>query len=603
MFRYIAFSWATTDPAQVELAQCLNDALKSHGEWQPAFSMPGQQVYVTGAVCGANDVHVLPVNQGVILGRLFRRSAPPGGVGDRFELHESEAQRIVHTDGQALVDNFWGRYVAFLPSWTGESRVLRDPTGALPCFRTAVQGVSVVLSWLEDLRTLLGMPMPPVNWEAIAALLTFGRLEGRETALVGVTQILPGELTPVSTRGMASKTLWTAADFARRASSHTAEEAARLLRGSVIDSAHAWASCYESFLLRVSGGLDSAILLGSLTSGTQRRSITCLNYFAEASDSDERTYARLAADRAQAELKERPLDTGFELDRVLDVALTPIPANYIGGMATDKPDAEAAAAHGAGAIFTGAGGDQLFFEFRRTWPAADYLKQQGVGIGFLEAALDAAHLGRVSFWRALRLAFRDQSFRGRAEDGASRSSALMCHDVQQSAAKTAERFAHPVLLGAGDLPIGKFHHLGMLICPFEFYNHYMRAAAPEMVHPLMSQPVLEQCLATPTYVLTKGGRGRALARQAFADLLPPEIASRRSKGGMDMHVSAVLQRSLPFARELLLDGQLAKQGMLDLKRLEVALSGRPSATAAYVSEIHACIAIEAWVRSVTAPVP
>ncbi|MBV8034510.1 asparagine synthase-related protein [Roseateles sp.] len=601
MFRYIGFSWAAADAAQSDLAERLDQALRSHKDWDQAFCTTGLRVYTAGTLHGINDVHALPSNSGVVLGRLFRRRALAPGDQAELTLTEAEAQHIAQSEGRALIDRFWGRYVAFLPASTGEGRVLRDPTGALPCFRMEVQGAAIVLSRLEDLLSLLNIPSPPVNWDAAAAHLLFGRLDGRETTLEGVTQMISGELTSMNGHGSGPLRLWSAADFARRPLMDSSD-AARVLRETAVDCVQGWASSYDPFVLRLSGGVDSAILLGCLGLRRTPSKFACLNYHALGTDSDERPYARLAARRAGATLIERSLDDQFRLEEVLNVTRTPLPANYLGGMGTARTDADVAAAHRASAIFTGAGGDQLFFEFRRTWPAADYLKLHGFGLGLLEASLDSARLGKVSFWKAFRLAVTDQAFRGGPANGADRFSTLMRSQAREAAARTAERFSHPSRLDASDLPIGKFHQLGMLISPFEYYNHYLCGASPELVHPLMSQPLLELCLAIPTYVLTQGGRGRALARMAFADYLPVEISTRRSKGGMDMYATAILQRNLPFARELLLDGLLARQGLLDRPRVEAALTDRPSSAATYISEIHACIATEAWLQRMAAPV-
>jgi asparagine synthase (glutamine-hydrolysing) len=555
---------------------------------------------MTGNARGVNDAYPLPANQGVVLGRLFRRGGSTSNRHGDLDLTELEAQRIVSTDGRTLVEKFWGRYVAFLPSWTGEARVLRDPTGTLPCYRVEIQGVTLVLSWLEDLLSLLDFPAPPVDWDAVAAHMVLGQLSGRETLLAGVTQVLAGELTPMTAGGVSPSRLWSAADCARSPSSAGPAEAARQLRGAVADCVQSWASCYESIVLRLSGGVDSAILLGHLATDTTAAEVICLNYHLPGTDSDERAYARLAAKRYDATLVERAIDDGFRLEDVLDVARTPAPANYLGFMGTSRIDAEVVASHHAGAVFNGAGGDQLFFEVRCTWPAADFLKLRGVNRGFLEASLDAAHLGNVSFWKALHQAVIDRSFRGNPVDGAGRYLTLMPLEAMDGALKTAQRFIHPCWLAAHDLPIGKFNQLGMVITPFEYYNPYLREASPERVQPLMSQPLLELCLATPTYVLTHGGRGRGLARHAFADRIPPQIAARRSKGGTANYIATVLQRNLPFARETLLDGLLVKHGLLDRQRVEAALAGRPSSKAAYVTEIHACIATEAWLRRATA---
>ncbi len=597
MFRYIAFHWRDAHPEQSEVARQLEHALRAQGIWQPALGIAGCRVYTTGAVRGVNDIHLLPLDQGVIVGRLFRRNPAAAEATGDFELAQAEARRIVQSHGRDLVKSFWGRYVAFLSPRTEAPRVLRDPTGSLPCYRIEVGGVSIVLSWLEDLITLLNVPMPAVNWDAIAAHLLFGRLGGRETALQGVTQLLPGELTAMSSEDGMPQALWSAVDLARAPLMASPDDAQDQLRETTIHCVQSWASCYGSIVLRLSGGVDSSILLGSLRAGIPARRITCLNYFSPGSDSDERRYARLAAQRAGTPLVERHRNGDVALEEVLDVARTPIPSNYLGSLGSRGADFEVAAARQAHAVFTGAGGDQLFFEFQCTWPAADYLKLQGWDRHFFKAALYAAHLGRVSYWEAIRRALADRAFKGHPAEGTGRSLALMHGDAKGSALQTARRFIHAGWLDAADLPIGKFHQVGALISSLEYYDPYVKTSI-ERIHPLLSQPLLELCLATPTYTLTHGGRGRALARRAFAKELPPEIATRRSKGGIEQHVTEVLRRNLPFAREMLLDGQLAHHGLLDRGAVEAALSGRPS-TAAYISEIHTCIAVETWIRRIT----
>jgi asparagine synthase (glutamine-hydrolysing) len=265
-------------------------------------------------------------------------------------------------------------------------------------------------------------------------------------------------------------------------------------------------------------------------------------------------------------------------------------------MGTGRTDASVAAASGASALFTGAGGDQLFFELRCTWPAADYLKLNGMGPGFFRAALDAARLGRVSLWQAACSAVADQRFADDPVGSAGLHVRLMAQEAMAQAAVQYARFMHPGLVGARDLPIGKYHQVQELICPVEYFDPYLRDAAPEVVHPLLSQPLIELCLALPLHILTQGGRGRALARSAFADNIPREIAQRRSKGGMEEHITTVLKRNLSFVRELLLDGILVRQRLLDRKRLEATLSESRAGTDAHVMEIHGCVAVEAWAR-------
>lgn len=600
MFRYIAFTWLVSSQDQSEVSHRLDQAIRAQG-WNSALQATGQRVYMTGNKRAVNDAYPLPSGRGVVLGRLFRRStSSPAQLVD-VTLTTTEAQHIVHSNGQALIEQFWGRYVAFISQSTGQLCILRDPTGTLPCYRVEVHGVTVVLSWLEDLFHLLDKPSLPVDWDAVAAHMALGRLSGRDSCLSGVTQVLPAELSSMAAEGIASRRLWSAADIARHPSLLAPEDAARHLRGTVTHCVQSWASCQRSIVLRLSGGVDSSILLGTLAAAAAAGDIVCLNYYANGTDTDERAYARLAARRHNATLREEAVDEDFRLEDVLDVAHTATPATYIGSMGTSRTDALVAAAHDAHAVFNGAGGDQLFFERRCTWPAADYLRTRGLDRGFFKAVLDAAHLGKVSFWRCLRQALIDRSFRGDPAEDAARFLTLMNADALEAALGRAQRFLHPDWLAAHDLPIGKFHQLGMVITPLEYYNHYLGDAAPERVSPLLSQPLIELCLATPTFVLTDGGRGRGLARAAFADRIPAEIASRRSKGGTGQYISRILQRNLTFAREMLLEGLLAKRNLLDRPSVEATLAGRLDAKATHVTEIHACIAMEAWLQRMTRP--
>ena len=603
MFRYFGFNWDPAAPRQAAFAQRLDESIGHAAGWQPALSIPGLRVYTIGHRPGVNGITPLPSAKGVILGRLFRRGDTPSGAGD-IPISASAADRILKTDGQALVDDYWGRYVAVLRSGRRGTLVLRDPGGMLPCYRSNAEGVAVFFSWLED--SIAFTPDSPdlrIAWDAIAARLLLGHLGGRATALEGISQVLPGQLAALDEGAPSRASLWSAVAIARRPVDHAPEIASARLRQAVMDCVQAWAGCYDAILLRLSGGFDSAILLASLSTRLAPTQITCLNYHSPGSDSDERRFARLAAAQAGVRLIEKERNPDFRLDDILAVSPMPTPEAYVGRLGADHLDAEVAAAHRTPAMFTGAGGDQLFFQLRCTWPAADYLSLHGPGPGFVRASLDAARLGRVSLLHSMRRALLDRRHRTSPLDGAGRFGTLARREVLEGAPHL-DRHVHPDLLGAADLPIGKFHQVQALIHPVGYYDPYLREAAPELVNPLLSQPLVEFCLASPTWLLTHGGRGRALARRAFARDIPREIATRQSKGGMEQHVATILQRNLPLARGLLLEGHLARQGLLDRTKVEAALAGRLSAQGGTLGEIHDCIAIEAWARRIVeAPRP
>ncbi len=591
MFRYIAIIWDAAQPDRGALAEHLGKGWLTREHWTPVLLRPGLQVFTTGTQPGINEAHTLPGGQGVVLGKLFRRSDLALTPARHAPITAKEGSSILESGSRILVDDYWGRYVAFTQTASGTVTVLRDPSGTLPCFFTQNEGVTVTFSWLGDALELLGEHAPRrVNWDALLVLLQRGSLTGRNTALDGLLQVLPGER--LDFHDGSSTLLWNPISIARSPAPHTAEEATKVMKQHVQACARSWASCYDTVLLRLSGGVDSSILLSCLMPEATSADVIGINYHSVGSDSDERHYARLAAARAGRDLIERERDAGFRIDRIQTIARMPEPVHYIGWM-NAATDAALARAYGAPALFTGAGGDSLFYEFPRWWPAADYLRIRGLDTGFIAAAMDAARLGKTSVWRTMALAFKERLRPSLSESASMGQAALLAPDLASST--DPHRFAHPALCKPAELPIGKYMQTIALMQPLGYYDPFEQAGAPELVNPLLSQPLVELCLRWPTYLLAQGGRGRALARRAYAKDLPPQIVNRRSKGGLEEHVRAVLLSNIDFVRETLLEGQLAARRIIDRPRLEALLSGRPTALAGSNSQIHALVATEAWI--------
>ena len=593
MFRYLALNWDHRNPEQGALARRFLAAMKSAESWELVLEAPGLHAFVRGRKPGVTDAYRLDSSKGVVLGTLFRRGET-GAIRVHDGLSGAEQERILQSRGQALVDRFWGRYVAFLRLAEGHC-VLRDPLGGLPCFRLEHDGICIVFSWLEDALMLPGVAVPGVAWDRLAAHIAFVSLGDRETVLQRVTQVLPGERTALPPAPSKAALLWSATSFAAAPVDSPPNQAAAALKRTVATTVQAWAACYQRVLLRLSGGLDSTIVLSCLDAETVKTDVTCVNYHSPGSNSDERAYARFAALRMRRQLLERERDAGYRLERVLDVARTPLPPTYLGRLDTARTNARLAAELGVDAMFTGAGGDQVFFQFRDWSTAADYLWIRGLDKGFGRVALDAARLADLSIWRVMRLAMNSRLGYSRAAAEAPAHLALANRDALPGADQQ-DRFAHPAARAAASLPPAKRMHVQLLLAPTDTYDPYEKEAAPEIVNPLMSQPLYEHCLALPTYVLVAGGQPRGLARRAFAEDIPTQIATRHAKGGMEDHMASLLRHNLQFARGMLLDGQLVSRGLVDRRRLEAVLSGRPTSLAAHTTEIHIYLGIEAWLQ-------
>lgn len=161
----------------------------------------------------------------------------------------------------------------------------------------------------------------------------------------------------------------------------------------------------------------------------------------------------------------------------------------------------------------------------------------------------------------------------------------------------SQYIAHPWLSRRDHLPKGKQLQIELLAellnrdrsIPGLFY-------APDH-HPLISQPLIELGLRIPIYVLTLNGRQRGLAREAFHDVVPDEILAREDKGGTSVLWIRKIRENQPFVRDLLLDGCLVREGIIERSSLEPHLAARRPVRPEQWSSLAACIAAELWMRS------
>ncbi len=342
-------------------------------------------------------------------------------------------------------------------------------------------------------------------------------------------------------------------------------------------------------------------MLGCLRNSPSRPEVTCFNQFTAALHDDERSYARLAAQRVGVTLLELPMNSGA--DRFDPRLLTGprIPKPGVHGLfrllEIELINQVATQTH-ARTLWTGQGGDHIFLQTSDSSSADDYFSTWGFRWGLVAAVRDAARLSRQPYWFVLKSACR----RGRASrlhGTLARQSFFLNPEALPDDAD--EYVAHPWTADGEDLPKGKRAQIRML---GEVTNRHRPIPGLELApqhHPLMSQPLMEVCLQIPTYLLVHGGRERGLARQAFADRVPPQIIRRRDKGSIVSHATEMIRQSEEFLRELLLAGVLAGAGIVNRKDLELHIvHGQPFREEHFLP-LLACIAAEVWARTCSNP--
>lgn len=501
---------------------------------------------------------------GVVVGRLFERDGR-----EVAQLGPEACDRIVGSAGQSLCADYWGPYVCILRQKDGDRiSVLRAPLGALPCYLVAFEG-GVALASDVDLFIACGLLRPVIDWDEVLRHLMVRDLVWPETCLSGLRELRGGQQLLLSEEGLAIQDVWSPTTFARR--DHQMRDpiaAARIVRDTVCNSVASLASGEAGIVLMLSGGLDSSVLAAALT--RQDVPVTCITLVTGDATGDERRYARQVCAALGLSLVEGWRDlAGIDVGRS-DARGLPRPTERMFFQESRRLCEQAAAEAGATAIFNGGGGDNIFCSLRSGAPAADRLLTGGSG--FLSTVRDLSHLTQESRQTVMMDAVRRAWF-GKPTIRLSHDTSLLSPDVVEAAHPP---WRHPWLESAAELLPGSAQHLRLVACAQDIAEGAQPWDRLPMISPLMVQPLVEACLSIASWLWLDAGHNRAVARHAFADVLPEDVAWRRSKGTPDAFTARIFDANRRKLREILSGGELVRLGLVDLPAiLEVLDDPRP----------------------------
>lgn len=592
MQRYVIIAWNARIPLASLQAQELRERILAlKGCWKISYESDGISILTEFFDSRAWSVVTHTRMEGALIGTVFDRktsaSKPLTAIAD------DEAAEISASKGEVLISSYWGRYVAILKDGDSGLAVLRDPSGALPCYYTRSDQLFVAFSsGLDILRCV--RPAAAFDLHNIAKRIRLPTYQGGDTAFDGLRMLQPGQRLTLNGKTQSCATLWDPRIFATAPHNHTAARAAEALEKVVTDSVQSWGSAYEAIAVQTSGGLDSSIVLDCLARGDGGPALFPTHFYSPNTDSDERSFAQLIAQHYGMVLTEHELDAStFDLSKPsLRPTIDPIVnrSEKISG-----EELRHVSKHGLQAIFGGRGGDNVFLTTRTSDAAIDYLSDHGLGKGFFSALIDSAILSSSSIWHVLADVVRARfSEPTQVMEKVMSLPTFLSEDFQKLT--TLEHLTHDWVKNLRSVPRGKIPHLRGILAThiYPTSNDYF-----DFVYPLVSQPVVEYCLRTPTYLLAHQGVSRHLARQAFAERLPPEIAFRLSKASGNRFYATALQSALPKLRELLLDGLLCEMRVLDRMLIEENCKDDVLLKQPYMTQaIYNGVLIENWIRAV-----
>jgi asparagine synthase (glutamine-hydrolysing) len=533
----------------------------------------------TNSTCGC-----VPIGEaGCILGFVFSRHGPARQLA---QLDAGEVASIAGSHGQALIGAFWGGYVAAVAG-SGFVRVIRDPSGNFPCYFSSYEGVVLFASDAELLAAATASAVS-VDFGEIGRQLYRAFVPVPKTALGNVRELLAGFSVCLPGDLDQQEPCWSPWDHVHERDEGSEEAAERLSR-IVRHCVHAWASTHPPVLLSVSGGLDSSIVAACLAKAGI--DTVCLTMFTDDPSGDERPFARALCNHLGLRLIERPYRLeDIDITEPLAASL-PRPRDRTQANAYERVHRAVASEIGAGAFMTGNGGDHVFGYSQSAAPVADRYLSDGLGRGMFTALLDVCRHTGCSMTDALRQAWRlvreSPSYRVRPNP--------LFLEPGFVARLGLDDLHHPWLDAPPDAFPGKAAHIATILRVQPNLEPGGGVRFP-VLNPLVSQPIVEFCLAVPSWEWRAGGRDRSLARRAFADDLPTLILNRRVKGTPGRFAARLLDHFRGPIRERLLGGRLAEHRIIDALAVEQALAGERPVPDLERVRLLELVSAEAWIE-------
>lgn len=537
----------------------------------PLRSATARTVAQAARAIGAEPV---PMTASAVLaapGARFETAAAAGGslalLGDVFRKDSSgrvrrlppdDADRAVSGRGAHLLRHFWGDYLAFIGD-TARFDIVRAPFGERPLCWFQGDGALIFASDLKLLANC-GCDLRATAWEEITRHLAEPDVRRDRTCLTEVSELRGGHRLTIAGGQATNTTLWTPWTGNTDSASTPAELRAVIDR-CVADKLSAFAHP----LLLLSGGLDSSILAAALARSGKR--FSALNLVTRDSAGDERAYARIAASAFNIPYFEAVREL-TNVDPFVSAAKW-LPRPALRSFLQDSAilTEAVAARENCDVLIEGSGGDNIFCSLQSVAPVADRIRCGGTLGAVLGSARDIAQLTDATVATVLRRAvhrawLRTDTYRVRPDHTfLSKDAVALSEGATQ----------HPWLNSGRKVLPGQAGHAAMLVAAQGWAECLDPLSPLPTLGPLLAQPIVEACFAVPSWSWFKDGQNRVVAREAYRGTLPDALLDRRSKATPDCFVTRLFERHRVQLAEFLLDGHLARAGLLHRAVLETAL--------------------------------
>jgi len=532
--------------------------------------------------------------------------------GHLFRSH-TDTETIVHLyeeKGAACIGDLDGMFAIGI--WDERARRLtlaRDPAGKKPLFYYRSDRF---MAFASEMKAFFAHPEIPmdVDPEAVPYYFLHGYVPGPATFYKNVRQLEPGTVMTLEADGGTTSTLYWHVEFPRAGDVRpiARAEAAAGVRERLTRAVERRLVSDVPLGAFLSGGLDSTIVVGLMSRLTAAPVKTFSIGFEGDAAYDETAHARIVSQRFRTD------HTEFRVAPSAADLLDPLVWHHDGpfGDASAVPTyivSRLARAHVTVAL-TGDGGDEVFAGYRRFRAAVQSERLPRLAAlagGALATMLPSASHERSwlaetrRFLGALRLPF---------DERITKWNSLFFSDLAELLRPELVRTLHPVdrlhYIGPerarmeGRSPLSRLLHSN-----FTSYladdllvktDRCTMANSLEARSPFLDRQLIDYVAALPDRFKLDGRRTKVILREAFSDLVPPEIA-RRGKMGFGVPLSAWFRGNLQESlRESLLAPDARYRETLSGPFVEALVGRHLSGQANLGPQLWSLICYERWLQ-------
>ncbi|HEX6307273.1 MAG TPA: asparagine synthase-related protein [Longimicrobiales bacterium] len=447
---------------------------------------------------------------------------------------------------------------------------VRDAFGVKPLFRRAAPGLQLFASHVEPLRQ-----DEAYDLEYIREYLTAGSVATEATIWRGVAAVPAGSIVRQRGTVQSSERYWRAEEYTPADDGDETENTFRfreLLEAAVTaridEPGHTWA--------QLSGGLDSSsvVALASVLRGGVAGTVTVVDSLGEG---DERAYSDVVV-QAFGLRNEQVRDHWAWQDDGELPPLTDQPSAMYPFFARDRRLWSVVRNGGGRVLLSGMGADHYLYG------SLDYITDLAAS-GHIRAALGEVTTWSVamrqSFWAVGRRYLVDPFLPGR--HATVPAPAWLRGGVEERLASGRGgrcRFARKITAAVNTLPA--------------WLERWPYGTEVELRYPFLYRPLVEHSLRLPAQQRVRPNQRKWILRHAMRDVLPEQVRTRSTKGGIDARILWSLRREQPRIDGMLRDPILAQLGCIDPEALRRTVDQARRGVPVHNVQLLTALSLETW---------